>query len=263
MKKVAFLTPNNEFIKMNYWEVEDFCKEICLRQENFNLFNEFKKDYIYFTPYFDFVMKMKKYIFFNCLFNKEYFLIFNEEAYYFSYIVSDDYQDNVSNFKFIKKYLEVSDLTLISDRELDIKLQKPEYEDDCIIDPNGVGMMSKTGVASDYGSHVVTGSTILNHLLIKSKIITEYFYKYLNVYNQMYFREEISLEYLIEKLGFLRVACRDCYPIIINNKNVLSSCCINFCNIAESLYNYKIVDMEEENYYINKEYQKVIKNCFK
>ena len=32
MQKVAFLTPNNEKFEMNYWEVEEFCKKICLKE---------------------------------------------------------------------------------------------------------------------------------------------------------------------------------------------------------------------------------------
>ena len=30
MQKVIVLTPNNERFEMNYWEVEEFCKKICL-----------------------------------------------------------------------------------------------------------------------------------------------------------------------------------------------------------------------------------------
>ena len=83
MQKVAFLTPNNEKFEMNYWEVEEFCKKICLKEENKASFEEFSKKYTYFPPYFDYVMEVKKYIFFNCLFNEEHCLIFNDDAYYF------------------------------------------------------------------------------------------------------------------------------------------------------------------------------------
>lgn len=257
MKKVAFLTPQNELIEMNYWEVEDFCKKICLKEENKASFDEFSKKYSYFTPYFDYVMKVKKYIFFNCLFNKDCCLIFRDDVYYFSYIVSKSYIDNLNNFNFLKRYLEYSDLTTISDLELDIKLQKTEYTDDCVIDPNCIGMMSKSSVGSDYGSHVVTGATILNHLLTKSQTITEDFWKFVNQYESNY-DEDFGIDYLVERLGFLRVTCRDCYPIIFKNEKVLSSLCKNFCDEAEKVFNYSINDVEEEFSEVCKEYQKII-----
>lgn len=67
MKIVGFITPENEFISMKYEEVEEFCKEICLREENKESFKMFSNDYKYFTPYFDWVMVNKKYLFVNPL----------------------------------------------------------------------------------------------------------------------------------------------------------------------------------------------------
>lgn len=257
MQKVIFLTPNNERFEMNYWEVEEFCKKICLKEENKASFEEFSKKYTYFTPYFDYVMEVKKYIFFNCLFNEEHCLIFNDDAYYFSSIIGSTYSDTINNFKFLIEYLDYSDLTRISDEELDIKLQKTEYTDDCVIDPNCIGMMSKSSVGSDYGSHVVTGATVLNHLLSKSRIITEDYWKYINQYEEIYY-EDFGIDYLVERLGFLRVACRDCYPIIFNNEKVLSLDCKKFCDETKRLYKYVINDMDGENSEIYKEYQKTI-----
>lgn len=51
--KVGFMTPTNEKIMMNYDKVEEFCKELCFREE---YKDEFSKNYTYFKPYFDFVM---------------------------------------------------------------------------------------------------------------------------------------------------------------------------------------------------------------
>ena len=118
-------------------------------------------------------------------------------------------------------------------------------------------MMSKSSVGSDYGSHVVTGATVLNHLLSKSRIITEDYWKYINQYEEIYY-EDFGIDYLVERLGFLRVACRDCYPIIFNNEKVLSLDCKKFCDETKRLYKYVINDMDGENSEIYKEYQKTI-----
>ena len=47
MKRVGFITPNNDFYQMNYGEVEDFCKKICLSEENREAILKYKEWYTY------------------------------------------------------------------------------------------------------------------------------------------------------------------------------------------------------------------------
>lgn len=231
MKKVGFLLPNNDLIYMNYGEVEDFCKKICFDEKNLDAFLNFKVNYSYFSPYFDFVMIHKKYLFLNSLFNKETFIIYRNKAYYYNFLVSDNYFDNVVSFE--KNFFRgmLSDLTTVSDFELDIKKQNVKFTDDCLIDPNGVGMMSKTNVGGDYGSHSVTASTVLNQLLIKSDSLAKFYYNLLD--HEVLFDDTFPIIFMIQCLGFLRVASRDSYPIIMANKNLLSERCNEFVQLAE------------------------------
>lgn len=93
MKRVGFITPKDDFYQMSYNNVIDFCKEICFRAENFDEFLEFSKSYSYFSPYFDFVMAKKDYLFFN-----RKFLIYDRGAYYLNDFVSIKYLDNLNAF---------------------------------------------------------------------------------------------------------------------------------------------------------------------
>jgi len=226
MEKVWFITPNNESIFMNYYEVEDFCKKICLQEENLEAFEKFKRWYTYFLPYFDFVMIHKKYLFINCLFNKNNFIVFKDGAFYFSYLISDNYQDNINFFEEKQIYENCSNMTTVSNDELGIKKQSLEYEDDCMIDPNMIGMMSMTDVGSWYGSHIVTAATVLNQLLIRSELIATSYFKFLE-YSEV-FDECDAISYLIYGLGFLRVTCRESYPLVMLSESILSQECLEF-----------------------------------
>ena len=242
MEKVGFITPNNDLIFMNYYEVENFCKEICFQEENIELFEAFKKDYSYFSPYFDFVMIHKKYLFINCLYNKNYFIMFSNGAYYFSYLVSDNYQDNVNFFEEQQIYENYSDMTSVSDIELNIKAQDVGYDDDCMIDSNVIGMMSMTNVGSNYGSHVVTASTVLNQMLIKSNLIAINYFNFLN--DNVIFDETDPIDYLVHYLGFLRVACRETSPLVMGCKKILSDECLEFFKDAVD-NGYKPLNVED------------------
>lgn len=261
MEKVGFLTPNDDFIYMNYYEVEDFCKKICFQEENIKEFLKFSENYSYFSAYFDFVMIYKKYLFFNCLFNRKNFLIFFENAYYYSLVVNNKYKDNVELFKKNHKIHRIySDLTTVMNRELDTKRRNIYTIDDCLIDPNMVGMMSKTNVGSDYGSHSVTAATVLNQLLIKSEILGNDFCNCIDFNCTFY--ANIPIEYLIQNLGFLRVGSRDTYPFIVANKDKLNEECLSF--IQETIiHGYDFLNDDscfdsKNKVLIMKEYQKCI-----
>jgi len=90
-----------------------------------------------------------------------------------------NYQENVKHYEERDDdFKKVSTLTLVSNMELGIKVQDVSYTDDCMIDANMIGMMSKTGIPDSTGSHTVTGASVLNQMMIKSKRITKDYSKY-------------------------------------------------------------------------------------
>ncbi len=221
MKRVGFITPNDDFYQMEYSEVEDFCRDICLSEENKEDFKVFKKDYSYFSPYFDFVMSIKKYLFFNPLYRERKFLIFEGGAYYENDLASISYSENVEKFKEVTARRKLtSSCTTVSDSELGIKTQDSNSMEECMVDSNIVGMMSKTGTANIDGSHIITGATVLNQLLSKSSKISNNYYKYLREDGVK--DETDAINYLVRNVGFLRVAGDDSYGIMIGNRELFT-----------------------------------------
>lgn len=221
MKRVGFITPTDDFYQMSYSEVEAFCKVICFREENIDEFIEFSKNYSYFSPYFDFVMARKNYLFFNPLYNNRKFMIFDRGAYYLNDFVSIKYLDNVATYMERKSRVSfISNMTTVSDGELGITLQSIDSEIECMIDPYLRGMMSKTGIVNEDGSHIVTGVSVLNQLLINSSVIADDYYNYIKDSGNN--EESDAVNYLVSSVGFLRVAGSTNCRIIIVNKNIIS-----------------------------------------
>ena len=92
--KVSFLTPTNQKIVLNYFDVDEFCKNICFQPENKVEFQKFSRKYRYFYPYFDFVVQHLGYIFQNPLFLSNKSLLFKNKVYYLI--------DNLKSKKHIK-----------------------------------------------------------------------------------------------------------------------------------------------------------------
>lgn len=155
---VELISPSNEKISLNYYELNDFCKAICLRKENIESFEIFKQDYNYFEPYFDYVMFKLNYQMHNCLFENDYISCRNGNLY------STDF------------YSGIPYMVKCSDKSLRIE----EISDNiptAMIDPNGMQMMGYY-VEDDRGSHIMTSRTILNQMLIQSEEICKHYYSY-------------------------------------------------------------------------------------
>lgn len=195
--KVGFITPQNEKIYMNYDEVSDFCKKICESSENIELFTNFSKNYSYFYPHFDFVMFKLDYIFINPLLEKETYLKRAGNALYKieKYISDGDenvYEHISSLAKGTKNGGNYPWLVACSDNELRIREVNINDIHKCMIDPNGITLISTSDGEKD-GNHEVTANTIANQLLISSK----YLWK-------TYDPNHYAVSYLIEKFGFIR-----------------------------------------------------------
>lgn len=238
MNRVGFIMPDNEFIQMKYNEVEAFCRDICFREENLEEFKRFSKSYSYFNPYFDYVMVNKKFLFFNPLYLNRKFMIFDRNAYYLNDLVSFRYDENVEAYKErCSRESFISSFTLSSDRELNISKQDLNSSMDCMIDSNLYGMMSMSGTYSLDGSHVVTGATVLNNLLIKSRKINNSFNNYIKQVGVVDI--ENAVDFLVENLGFLRVARSHYSNLIIGNEEICSNNLLNYVDECKNIgYEY-------------------------
>lgn len=253
MKKVGFITPDDSFYSMNYSEVEAFCKEICFSDESRESFLEFAKDYSYFRAYFDYIMIMGKFLFFNPLYNNKKFIIFDKGAYYLNDLVSLNYQDNVSSY-FERKSREsfISDFTTVSDLELGIQACEINSDFECMIDPDMIGMMSKTGTVDPDGLHYVTGASVLNQLLISSEEIAKSYYSYLK--NDGIDEMDDPVNYLVSNVGFLRMAGQNENKIVIGNTDVCGRKVQYDCD--EYGYNFFNIDKKTDSMVL--EYNKIL-----
>lgn len=239
-KKVIFISPNNCIHTINYDNVEEYCKKICLDSNNIEKFEEFKKNYTYFTPYFDFVMFELEYIFINSLFSGRQGLFHINNALYLYPIKSLNYDECFKNAKELFSYHQpLPTMTTVSDSELGINKSSSTDTGDVIIDPNLYGMMIKTGTIS--GSHGITANTILNQLLIKSTIICNSYYNF--AINGIDFSID-PINYIISHLGFLRATSTDINPMLIGNMIILEK------EQKQFIYdcydnNYKYYDIED------------------
>lgn len=206
MVKVCFINKENEVFEMDYTEVLDFCKGICLRNENINEFNQFKNNYTIFEPYFDFVTFRLDYIF--CA--GHYQLVHYENpntgdhGLYDAAVESRDYHEimyaiakmiamNIEGFPVLK-------IAKCSDKDLNIELIDDIPRSSFVIDRNMMGFISKSG--DPEGSHPVTANTILNQFLIHDNKILESILNYIS-YNG--FSDGIGLNYLEDILGYMRI----------------------------------------------------------
>lgn len=254
-KKVSFIFPNNSIYFINYEDVEDFCKSLCLKEDNIKEFESFKKDYTYFSPYFDFVMFKLKLIFINPLFSGKYGLFNFDNALYLYPIKSFNYEDCFNSSKILfSKDLGDPFMTSVSDSELGINKTNADNTGNVMIDPNLYGMMSNSGTIS--GSHTTTCNSVLNQLLINSTLICNSFFEEKDKYLDF---ENSALNYIIGHLAFLRAANDEIYPMLIGNNSVLDNRQNDFlCNCIESGYNYFNLDNLEAKSYV-KEYKRIIK----
>lgn len=255
-KKVCFITPCNDVFTLNYSDVENFCKNICLSNEHINDFNEFKNDYSYFTPYFDYVMFKLDYIFVNSMFSERFGLFNFDNALYLYPISSFDYKRCYSEIKDIHEmYCHMPFITSVSDSELGICKSSFIDTGDNMLDPNLYNMMSRTGTIE--GSHEVTAKSVLNQLLIKSKLLVNYYYDF--IVNDGIDLSVDPINFLVGNLGFLRATSVDLEPMIIGNMAILSEEQKKF--IGNSLdYGYQFYDINNEK---DKNYIKIYKEILK
>lgn len=248
-KTVGFITPNNERIMMNYDEVEEFCKELCLREEYKDDFSKFSKNYTYFKPYFDFVMIRLGYVFVNPLLEEHTYLKEVKHSFYkieetdlLSLYDSITYQAITEMAKGYQN-TRYSHLVACSDLELHIKPVNITDEYNFMLDPNGYSMV--TTKDEKPGNHEITSNTIVNQLLISYKNLMGY-------HSRIY-----SVNYLIEKFGFVRITSLKYDGLMIGIKKFLTEAQREYCDLCEEKGGYfleydekSLINNEKEDYRI-------------
>lgn len=215
MKDAFFITPNDEIIKLNIYEVNNYCKEICLSEEHREKFLEFEKGYTRFDAYFDFVVFELHYIYsfdqrlFVASSNNRLCEVKKHMTMSYNSIVSGFNDENNIGLYFPPVMVKCSD------EELQIrKIDKTKIDEE-FWDLDGFSYANKTGGVF----HEIMTLTILNQLLIKENDIyldleefVEYdsreYYPYYDKYRD---RDRLFLLYIMQRMGFIRVA----YPLVV------------------------------------------------
>lgn len=223
MKEAFFITPDDEVIKLNIYEVNNFCKEICLNEENREAFLEFEKGYTRFEAYFDFVVFELHYLY---SFDKRWFAPSSDntslyEVYHIDnrrFVSSDNgfklegiYDYTINKIKEKEKENEgriiPPKIVKCSDEELQIeKVDKADIGEE-LWDLDGFKYKNKTAIPS----HQIMALTILNQLLMKENDLyldVEEFIEYdaKEYYPNYDERDRLLLVYLMQRMGFIRVA---------------------------------------------------------
>lgn len=211
--KASFLTPYNKHEEIEYHDVLEYAKYIATLPQFKDDFKEFKKHYTYFNAYFDYIMFRLGYIMENPLFFEHMCAVAKGNEIYFFYYKGDDYdtiKTHLENRK-LAGYTFMPRITRCDDITLQVEPQTLEVKRDSLIDPNMVSMMSKSTIGP---SHVISGNTILNQLLISSKEVCDDFANYF--YND----DSAAVEYLVDKMGFIRLVSPKYAALMVINKRV-------------------------------------------
>lgn len=169
----GFLTSENEFIDVEYSNLQEVCKRICEDPKNQQDFFEFSKDYINFSPYFDFVVFHLKYVFIGPFLEDKLILAYRNGS--LISLEMDDFIElhgtisyenvmNVVNLPYYQALLPY--INPCSDKELRCRSTSNARLYSSMITDQGMMMMSTTGF-DQRGSHGVTNLTLLNMMLIE------------------------------------------------------------------------------------------------
>lgn len=211
--KVGFLSPNNMIVWVEYNQVNDLCKRICEHDKCRERFDEFKKDYDYFEPYFDFVMFELQFIMINGLCRNSCVVKYRDALY--EILDTKDlteYDYSVLKSSSINNHSILPLITKCSDSELKIHSFSDDNIETCMINQQGVCMMSYAGFEDDRGSHDVTCQTVLNQMLSHDKEVLDDYLMY----------EDNDVNYLINCFGFVKSTSKEDCGLILGNSATMN-----------------------------------------
>ena len=234
---VKIVSPNNEVFELKYYDILYFCqketeKYIDASEQNLKEFVDFRKNYSFFLPYFDFVMLKLKYILINPLFYENSYLLSYNDKYYIMTLNNDySYEDLINqkpNFSF--DFIAANDQNICMDKTNGFIKEHIGF----YLDEDG-------NFYKNYKTerHLKMGRLILNQKMINSISICTKYRKYINIHG-----ENSLNEFLVNDLGYVVGFPADQNIIIYNSKR-LTQKQLKYLNVFK--FKYKIE--EEDNYH--------------
>ena len=170
----GFLTPENEFIRAEYSNLQEVCKKICGNSKYQQDFLEFSKGYTNFSPYFDFVVFHLKCVFIGPFLEDKSILAYRNGS--LINLEMDDFIElhgtisyenimNAINLPYYQSLLPY--INPCCDKEFRCRLASSSKLYSSVITNQGMMVMSTTGF-DRRGSHGVTSLTLLNIMLIEN-----------------------------------------------------------------------------------------------
>ncbi len=188
-----FLTPSGKRMPgIKYYELEETAKQIVdlYLEKDDNLkqsFDSFKKDYIHYSPYIDFLICKLNYKLINPFITEEGYLYGKDEKIIYVQNAFDD------------KYRKTLEYPKASDKDLHIERVNIDNIEDSIIDPNG-NCYILNRESSEF--HQQYFETILLHKMAKNKELYEDYIKCIKEYNDIFYLINV---YFRDRLGYLQV----------------------------------------------------------
>lgn len=198
--ETKLISPNGDIITLPYYEILNYASLLCekfisLSDDNKKIFEEFQKNYSFFSPYFDFMILKLKYKMENPFFRNGILLSKNGEMYF---------KDGLTYTEFL--------YPLSDDTSIGLNYNYDNLNT-CLIDYNGnifnIDKIKKL-------HHEEYEEKILNELMINNKEICEDYYNYINS------DDAISIGfYMREHLGFSKIATDDNLKIAVYIDNLV------------------------------------------
>lgn len=199
--EIKLISPSGNIIKLPYYEILNYASLLCekfisLNENNKKLFDEFKKNYNFFLPYFDFMILKLNYKMEDPFFRNGILLSKNDEIFF---------KDKLTHKEFL--YPKSDDISIGLNNDYD-------NLDTCLIDYDGnIFNINKTKKFH----HEEYEEKILNEFMINNKEICEDYCNYINSKNV----KTVGF-YMREHLGFAKIAIDDNVKIAVYAANLVN-----------------------------------------
>lgn len=216
-QQITFITPENVSFSVNYMELKDFCREMCIKftnisEENRKLYEDFSNNYSYFDPCYDFLICVVKWISYPSLI---------DQASYVQRGCNDDRiilrkmpVQQQHPFSYQDLYMSTSygnELYCASDKNIGLSVDKKDYISiDGYLDYNGNFFSTRTTC-----SHKMTSDSILNGICSDFNLCIP------DVLEAKKTRS--SEDCLIERLGFICACSYRGHDTVILNPLLIST----------------------------------------
>lgn len=223
--KSRLIDKDGNFIELPYYEILSYASLICerfisLSDSNKKLFEEFKRNYTFFSPYFDFLILKLNYKLENPFFRNGILLSIKNQIYF---------KDELTNKLFLYPLSDDISIGLNNDYN-NLKTSLIDYEENIF----NIDTSKKL-------HHEEYEEKILNELMINSKEICEDYYSYINSkdYKTIGF-------YMREHLGFTKIAIDNDKMAVYVNNLVKEEIIERIKSLDIEIYDYSISEEAKE-----------------